>query len=119
MAVFLVSERKLKQEKGAERYTSIRPLATSPAIPAMPAMASRVRPVEDKKLDARCSATRTPSTLNQSWFEYNVGKQKSFIGNLYFSFDVHPSHLHKCEEVKMQSEESQITEVFTAAVAED
>lgn len=51
--------------------------------------------------------------------DLNVGKQKSFIGNLYFSFDVHPSHLHKCEEVKMQSEESQITEVFTAAVAED
>lgn len=34
-----VWEGRLKQEKGAERYTSIRPLVTSPVMCVMPAMA--------------------------------------------------------------------------------
>ncbi len=75
----IVWERKLKQEKGTERYTSIRPPATSPVICAMAVQPCHPLCGQWKtKLDAHSSATQTPSILEQ-WFGENVNKQRSFI----------------------------------------
>ncbi|CAK6951964.1 Hypothetical predicted protein [Scomber scombrus] len=104
MAVLPVWERKLKQEKGAERYASIRTQATSPVICTMLAMASSVHRVEDKA--GHPKPNRTNSLRSLITLHLNTTAINKRVGVLTF-FQIFCTNMKRGdEEVRYTQSES-------------